>query len=62
MGPCEEAQSAVFSSVTPGKGVVRQEALRYSFPGKATVRAIVAECLTEELAGGVTLRGKVTLQ
>ena len=62
LGPCEEAQNALFSSVTPGKGVVRQEALRCSFPGKPTVRAIVAECLTKELAGGVTLRGKVTLQ
>lgn len=44
LGPRQEAQEALFCSVTPCRSVLRQEAWRFSFPGKATV--------TDSLAGG----------
>ena len=38
LGPRQEAQEALFCSVTPCRSVLRQEAWRFSFPGKATAK------------------------
>lgn len=51
LGPRQEAQDALFPSVTPWRSVVRQEAWRSSFPGKATVTDYLAGGWRGELSG-----------
>lgn len=57
LGPRKEAQDALFPSVTPCRSVVRQEAWRSSFPGKATVRATVIDWLAGGWRGELTGEG-----